>query len=64
MNGNVLKIGGLKEKLIGAYNHGIKEVFIPKDNEMDLVYLPQIVKEKMIINLVSNIDEAYTKLLK
>lgn len=64
LNGNVLKIGGLKEKLIGAYNHGIKEVFIPKDNEMDLVYLPQIVKEKMTINLVSNIDEAYTKLLK
>ena len=64
LNGNILKIGGLKEKLIGAYNNGIKTVYIPASNEMDLVYLPQIVKEKMTINLVSNIDEAYTKLFK
>lgn len=64
LNGNILKIGGLKEKLIGAYNYGIKEVYIPKDNEMDLLYLPNIIKEKIQINLVSNIDEIYTKFFK
>ncbi len=64
LNGNILKIGGLKEKLIGAYNNGIKTVYIPASNEMDLVYLPDVIKENMEINLVSNIDEIYTKLFK
>lgn len=64
LNGNILKIGGLKEKLIGAYNNGIKTVYIPASNEMDLVYLPDVIKENMQINLTSNIDEAYTKLFK
>ena len=64
LNGNILKIGGLKEKLIGAYNNGIKTVYIPASNEMDLVYLPDVIKENMQINLTSNIDEIYTKLFK
>ena len=64
LTGNILKIGGLKEKLIGAYNYGIKTVYIPADNAMDLVYLPDIIKENMQIILVSNLDEAYTKLFK
>lgn len=64
LNGNILKIGGLKEKLIGAYNNGIKTVYIPASNEMDLVYLPDVIKENMEINLTSNIDEIYTKLFK
>lgn len=64
LNGNILKIGGLKEKLIGAYNNGIKTVYIPASNEMDLVYLPNVIKENMQINLTSNIDEIYTKLFK
>lgn len=64
LNGNILKIGGLKEKLIGAYNNGIKTVYIPASNEMDLVYLPDVIIDNMEINLVSNIDEAYTKLFK
>lgn len=50
LNGNILKIGGLKEKLIGAYNNGIKTVYIPASNEMDLVYLPDVIKENMEIN--------------
>ena len=64
LNGNILKIGGLKEKLIGAHNNGIKTVYIPASNEMDLVYLPDVIKDNMEINLVSNIDEIYTKLFK
>lgn len=64
LNGNILKIGGLKEKLIGAHNNGIKTVYIPASNEMDLVYLPDVIKENMEINLTSNIDEIYTKLFK
>ena len=64
LNGNVLKIGGLKEKLIGAYNKGIKTVYIPKSNQEDLKQLPKIVKDSLEINLISNIDELYTKLFK
>lgn len=64
LNGNILKIGGLKEKLIGAYNNGIKTVYIPASNEMDLVYLPDVIKDNIQINLTSNIDEIYTKLFK
>ena len=64
LNGSVLKIGGLKEKLIGAYNKGIKVVYIPKGNQEDLKKLPEIIKDSLEINLISNIDELYTKLFK
>lgn len=64
LNGNILKIGGLKEKLIGAYNKGIKKVYIPKSNEEDLNEVPNIVKEEIEIFLVSNFKEVYTSLFK
>lgn len=64
LNGNILKIGGLKEKLIGAYNRGIKTVYIPKSNQEDLKELPEVVKNSIEVNLVSNIDDLYTKLFK
>ena len=46
LRGNVLAIGGLKEKAIGALRSGIKTIIIPSDNEKDLLELPKEVKEK------------------
>ena len=64
LNGSILKIGGLKEKLIGAYNEKIKTVYIPKANESDLEEIPKEVMNNMEIILVQNFSEVYTKLFK
>jgi len=59
LKGNVLKIGGLKEKIIGAYNSNIKTVIIPKSNHADLEDVPDKVKEKLKIVEVSTYNEIY-----
>ncbi len=64
LQGNILKIGGLKEKLIGAYNRNVKVVYIPKENQDDLKNIPKEILKKMDIELVSNFDEVYTKIFK
>ena len=64
LNGDLLKVGGLKEKLIGAYNKGIKEVYIPSANNEDLDKVPKIIKDKLKIIAVSNFKEIWTKLFK
>ncbi|MDR1476057.1 MAG: endopeptidase La [Holosporales bacterium] len=55
--GNVLGIGGLKEKLLAARRSGIKNVFIPKENEKDIPELPKVILSEMSIRCVSHIDE-------
>ena len=62
--GNVLEIGGLKEKTIGAYNSNVKKIFIPKANEKDLEELPKEIKENIKIYLVDNYKEIYKELFK
>ncbi|RED12883.1 endopeptidase La [Pontivivens insulae] len=57
LRGNVLPIGGLKEKLLAALRGGIKTVLIPKDNAKDLVDIPDSVKNGMEIIPVSNVTE-------
>ena len=57
LRGKVLRIGGLKEKLLAAHRGGIKHVLIPKSNERDLVEIPDNVKEGLIIQPVETIDE-------
>ncbi len=57
ITGQVLPIGGLKEKLLAAHRAGIKEVIIPKDNEKDLVDIPKKVREDIKITAVENVDE-------
>ena len=68
ITGQVLQIGGLKEKLLAAHRAGINHVLIPKDNEKDLVDIPKKVKEDIKITPVSVVDEvlkiALTKELK
>ena len=57
VTGQVLPIGGLKEKLLAAHRAGIKQVLIPKDNEKDLVDIPQKVKDDIKITPVDIVDE-------
>ncbi len=68
ITGQVLPIGGLKEKLLAAHRAGIKEVLIPKENEKDLTDIPKKVKEDIKITSVEIVDDvlkiALTKELK
>lgn len=57
LRGKVLRIGGLKEKLLAAHRGGIKHVLIPKSNERDLIEIPDNVKEGLVIQPVETIDE-------
>ena len=68
LTGQVLPIGGLKEKLIAAHRAGIKEVLIPKENEKDLVDMPKKIIDEIKITSVEFADQvlkiALTKELK
>ncbi len=57
LRGEVLPIGGLKEKLLAAHRGGIKTVIIPEENERDLVDIPKNIKQHMDIKPVRWIDE-------
>ena len=57
LRGEVLPIGGLKEKLLAAHRGGIKTVIIPKENERDLEEIPDNVKQDLDIHPVQWIDE-------
>ena len=57
VTGQVLPIGGLKEKLLAAHRAGVKIVLIPKENEKDLVDIPKKVREDIKIVPVDTADE-------
>ena len=57
IRGKVLPIGGLKEKLLAAHRHGIREAVVPRDNEKDLPDIPENVRNEMKINFVASMDE-------
>ncbi|MFT5082928.1 MAG: ATP-dependent Lon protease [Lentisphaeria bacterium] len=57
LRGEVLKIGGLKEKLLAAHRGGVKVVIIPKDNEADLREIPENIKVDLVIKPVKWIDQ-------
>lgn len=63
LRGKVLAIGGLKEKSLAAFRAGFKRLIIPRENEKDLVDVPDEVKNKLEIILVENIDEVYAAAL-
>ncbi len=57
LRGEVLPIGGLKEKLLAAHRGGLSKVLIPQENEKDLVEIPKNIKDKLTIVPVKWIDE-------
>jgi ATP-dependent Lon protease len=58
LTGRVLPIGGVKEKLLGAYRAGIRTIILPKDNEADLEDHPAEVVKALDVHPVESIDEA------
>jgi len=63
LRGHVLPIGGLKEKLLAALRGGVKTVLIPKENEKDLVEIPDNVKKGLDIIPVETADEVLARAL-
>ena len=64
LNGDILAVGGIKEKIIGAYNNNIKTIFIPFNNNIDLKEIPENIKNNIDIRLVQNYQEIYDYLFK
>lgn len=57
LRGKVLPIGGVKEKLLAAHRFGLKTIILSKDNEKDLVDIPDEVRDELTIHAVEYIDE-------
>lgn len=64
LRGNVLAVGGIKEKILAAARAGIKSVILPERNKNDLEEIPKDVLKKIKIHLVSNISEVLKIALK
>lgn len=58
LRGRVLPVGGIREKVLGAYRAGIKTVILPKANEKDLIDIPKEVMRKINFKLIKNVEEA------
>ena len=57
LRGKVLAIGGMKEKLLAASRHGIREVILPKENEKDLPDVPENVRDDLKLHFVDTMDD-------
>ena len=64
LTGKILPIGGLKEKATGAYQSGVKTIFIPIDNEKDIEDIPKEVANSVEFKLVTNYSEIYDYVFK
>jgi ATP-dependent Lon protease len=58
LRGDVLPVGGIKEKVIAAVRAGIKDIILPHLNEKDVIELPDNVKQGIKFHLVQGIEEA------
>ena len=63
LRGDVLPVGGVREKVLAAHRAGIKKVLLPRDNEKDIEELPASVRHKMEFVLLDNIDQALEEAL-
>lgn len=64
LHGDITKVGGIKEKLIGAYNFGYKTVYIPLENKRDLESIPDYIKNNIEIKCVDNYKTIFEDLFK
>jgi ATP-dependent Lon protease len=62
LHGEVIRVGNICEKVIQAYNRGIKRFYIPSQNRSDIEEIPSIVRDNIIIELVENIEKLYNML--
>lgn len=59
LHGDILSVGGIKEKIIGAYNNNFQTVYIPLGNKNDIATIPNEIKEHLDIKFVSNYYQIY-----
>jgi ATP-dependent Lon protease len=64
LDGRVMPIGGLPEKLMAAVRAGVKTVFIPKDNQDDLKDVPEEIKNELTIIPVQYAEQVLEKAVK
>jgi ATP-dependent Lon protease len=57
LQGRVLPIGGVKQKVLAAHRRGLKTVILPKANEVDLDEVPQEIRDELAFELVDHVDE-------
>jgi ATP-dependent Lon protease len=57
LQGLVLPIGGVKQKVLAAHRMGLTEVILPKRNEKDIDDVPQSVRESMTFHFASRVEE-------
>jgi ATP-dependent Lon protease len=57
LQGLVLPIGGVKQKVLAAHRMGLKEVILPKRNEKDLDDVPESVRQEMTFHLAGRVEE-------
>lgn len=63
ITGDVLPIGGLKEKALAAYTYGIRDVIIPRDNKRDIEDIPKEIRDKINFIEVENVSEVIDRAL-
>jgi ATP-dependent Lon protease len=63
LQGRVLPIGGVKQKLLAAHRAGLEEVFLPKRNEGDLDDVPKAVLEQLTVHLVDDVRDVVRRAL-
>jgi ATP-dependent Lon protease len=63
LSGNVLPVGGIKEKILAAHRAGLKTVLIPHRNERDLDDIPELVLAELDIKLIRRMDEVLALVL-
>ena len=64
LRGNVLPIGGLKEKALAAHRGGIRRIMLPKENENDIEDIPVTVRKDLELIPVAHVDEVLIEALK
>lgn len=63
LTGNVLAVGGIKEKVLAAHRAGVKKVLLPIDNKRDIDDIPEKVREDLEFVLLENVDDALKEAL-
>jgi ATP-dependent Lon protease len=59
LRGQVLPVGGIKEKVLAAHRAGLKSIILPKQNEKDLQDVPEDVRKELDFVLVERVDEVF-----
>lgn len=63
LRGKVLPVGGIREKVMAAHRAGIRKVLLPKDNDVDIQDIPEVVRNDMEFVLLRNVNDALREVL-